>query len=157
MVTETKTATRHTSETREPTSAQDSKTGYTRLPDMNGWIQKVFYSGAALPATPPVAMLRAMPFPTGLGQMIDSGMQMQAEMARFGAQRVHRALEAQAALLACSSAAERAEVQTSYMHGLVEDYTHEWNRFFADGMRLGAGQPVPAPREPEEKPHATPV
>lgn len=152
----TKSVTRR-GQTPGPTHKGPPKVDRTPLPDTGAWVERVFYSGSGEVAPTGVALLRANPLSSGLDRMVDSAVQMQAETARFCAQRVHRALEAQARLVACRTAEDVRTARQAYLHDLAEDYAHEWNRFFANGMRLAMGQPVAPPREPEDERHATPV
>jgi hypothetical protein len=87
--------------------------------------------------------------------MLDGAAQIQAELARFGAQRVHRALEAQSKMFGCQSSMEMRAAQQAYLTGLAEDYTEEWRRIYAYGLRLTFGQAGPMALDGER--HATPV
>lgn len=83
--------------------------------------------------------------------------QVQAALARFGAQRMHRALYAYARSLACRSLAELGATQQSYVRSLAEDDATEWSRFLAWGMRIGAGERLSPLPEPRNARHATPL
>lgn len=160
MVATTKTASR-----RETSSAPKSQSAeragaaatFEPMPDIAEWIKTTFYAGDG-PAVPPaVAMMRANPFMAHAERVIDGMAQMQAEMARFGARRIHRALEAQAEMLACRSPSELQAARAVYMERLADDYAHEWSRLLGYGMRVGMGQPLPQAPDPEDERHATPV
>lgn len=156
MAETTKPRTRRTQPTRRPAATAKAE-GDRSDPDVPDWIERTFFSGdgPAVPAA--VAMLRAGPFAAGTGMLLDSLAQMQAEAVRFGAQRVHRVLAAQAEMLACRSAAELRAAQRAYAEGLAADYAHEWSRMFGFGMRFGLGQLVPAPPEPADAHRGTPA
>ncbi|TFL17177.1 hypothetical protein [Jannaschia formosa] len=88
----------------------------------------------------------------GLGRMVGSAAWVQARIARFGAHRLRRALDAQAEMLACRTPEALCAAQIGYLSGLSEDYAREWGRLFAAATRPGPGQP-----DPVEERHATPV
>lgn len=99
--------------------------------------------------------------PTGLTDVlaarIDSISQMQAEMARFGASRMHHALKARTKMMCCRSLGEMQAVQAAYVREMVETYAQEWGRLMTYGMRAGLGQPMPPPEAPFTECRATPV
>jgi hypothetical protein len=120
------------------------------LPGTAQWVRSAFQSGDGATALPGFALMRGIPVVDAAEKAVDGMAQMQAEMVRFGARRVHRALEAQAEMLACRSQAELRDAQRSYMEGFFEDYVREWSRLGSYAMRVGLGQPVPAAPEPGE-------
>jgi hypothetical protein len=127
------------------------------LPDVSEWMRTAFHPGLDATDLPGFALLRAVPMVGAAERALDGMAQMQAEMARFGAWRLHRALEAQADLLACRSRVELREAQRSYLEGLFEDYVREWSRLGGYALRVGTGQPLPPSRGPEGERHATAV
>jgi hypothetical protein len=160
MVTTTRTASRP--DARIATEASPETVGgavaQTRpLPDVPHWMRDPFDPGVGSAVLPGLAMMRATPAMAILETAFDGMAQMQAEMARFGAWRAHRALEAQAEMLACRSRAELRGAQRTYMEGLAEDYVREWSRLCGYGLRVGLGQPLPPRPEPPEERHATAV
>ncbi|MBM2576333.1 hypothetical protein JQC91_08440 [Jannaschia sp. Os4] len=138
----------------ETAHGADAKDG---LPSMLDWFRAAAWPVPDSAVAPASAGWRHRPVAEGMGTTLDSLAQMQAEMARFGARRMHRALEAQAAFQRCRTPADLLEARRAYVAGLSEDYADEWMRLVGYGMRCALGQPVPPPPAPEGERHATPL
>ncbi len=90
----------------------------------------------------------SFPMVVAAEHMLDSMAQVQAELTRFGAQRVHRAMSAQEEMLGCRNLGEMRHVQAEYINGMMGDYVREWLRIMQYGMSITGGHDIEPVREP---------